>query len=154
MSLIGAISRQRCCWRVRASRPERGTGETRCRRSRGQAGLRDDMVSSNEAGFNLREKVPLPRNTLHSLGYRPGFTRQRTNLTGRPSASGCRGWLLSATSSKDEKGRPDYHFSVRDTAKSGIGCKDNRHLNHLVESIAVNVGEPWRDAKASSPPMP
>jgi hypothetical protein len=37
------------------------------------------MVSANKAGFDLRETHPLPRNTLHSLGWEPGSTRQRTN---------------------------------------------------------------------------
>jgi hypothetical protein len=29
------------------------------------------MVNSNEAGFNLREMIPLPRNNLHSWEMRP-----------------------------------------------------------------------------------
>jgi len=46
-----------------------------------------------------------------------------------------------------------YSVDVRDTAKSGIGHIDNRHLNDLVESISMNVGGSCRNAKVSSPPM-
>ncbi len=48
---------------------------------------------------------------------------------------------------------PGYFFSVRDTAKSGIGCTGNRHLNYLAESIFVNMREPRENAKGSSHPM-
>ncbi len=68
-------------------------------------------------------------------------------------SKGCRGWLFDITSPKAGKEIPGYFFPVRDTAKSGIGCLDNRHLNYLVESIFVNVREPRKDAKGSSHPM-
>jgi len=45
----------------------KGTREARCRPPRCGAWLRGHMVSSSEAGFNRREKAPLPRNILHSL---------------------------------------------------------------------------------------
>ncbi len=45
----------------------KGIREARCRPPRCGAWLRDRKVSSNEVGFNLREKAPLPRNILHSL---------------------------------------------------------------------------------------
>ena len=47
----------------------------------------------------------------------------------------------------------NYPADVRDTAKSGIGHIDNRHLNYLVESISVNVGGSYQNDKVSSPPM-
>ncbi len=45
-----------------------------------------------------------------------------------------------------------YPLIGRDTAKSGMGR--SRRLSRLAESIFVNVGGRYRDAKASSPPMP
>jgi hypothetical protein len=44
-----------------------------------------------------------------------------------------------------------YPMSVQDTAKSGIGCRGNRCLHHLVERIGVNVGGPC--GEGSSPPV-
>ena len=44
-----------------------------------------------------------------------------------------------------------YSTGIRDTAKSGIGCTGNRHLNYLVEFIFVNVGGSYRNVKESSP---
>ena len=41
--------------------------------------------------------------------------------------------------------------SIRDTAKSGMGCIGNRCLSDLAESDAVNVGGSSRNAKSSSP---
>jgi len=49
---------------------------------------------------------------------------------------------------------PGYPADIRDSAKSGLGWIGNRHLNYLVESIAMNVGGSSQDAKASSLPMP
>jgi hypothetical protein len=46
-----------------------------------------------------------------------------------------------------------YPISVRDSAKSGLGCVDNRCLNYSVEFILMNVGGSQQDAKASSLPM-
>jgi len=66
---------------------------------------------------------------------------------------GCQGWLHNLASPKVGKEKPGYSDPVRDTAKSGIGCLDNRHLNYLVESIFVNVGEPHENVKGSSHPM-
>lgn len=45
---------------------------------------------------------------------------------------------------------PVYPDSVRDSAKSGLGCLDNRHLNYLVESVLINVGGFRGDVKVSS----
>ncbi len=112
------------------------------------------MVSSNEASFNLREITPLPRNILHSLEINARTdTGQRTNPEVAIVPKGCRG-RSCVTDQKAGKEGPGYSNPVRDTAKSGIGCCDNRHLNYLVESIFVNVGEPRKDAKGSSHPMP
>jgi hypothetical protein len=106
------------------------------------------MVSSNKAGLNLRENAPLPR-TLHNAPQR--LTRQRPN----PSASqtGYRGWLSYCASPKDDAGHLIYPASGRDSAKSGKGCMDNRHLSYLAKTIFVNVGGSQLNAKVSNPPM-
>lgn len=67
--------------------------------------------------------------------------------------TGYRGWLSYFTSPKDDAGYLIYPTSGRDTAKSGTGCSDNRHLNYLAESILVNVGGSQQNEKVSSPPM-
>jgi hypothetical protein len=65
-----------------------------------------------------------------------------------------RDWLGTIANPKDETGHLLYPVSGRDSAKSGLGCEDNRHLSYLAESIFVNVGDSYRDAKLSSPTMP
>jgi hypothetical protein len=47
----------------------------------------------------------------------------------------------------------NYLISIRDSAKSGLGFSDNRHLNYFVESIDMNVGDSYQNVKASSQPM-
>ena len=111
-------------------------------------------MSSNEAGFDLRETRPLPRNMLHSWKMRSlADTGQRTNLKVPSCPTGYRGWLHYSTSPKVSTGYLNYPADVRDTAKSGIGHNDNRHLNDLAESTFVNVGGLCRNVKASSLPM-
>jgi hypothetical protein len=58
------------------------------------------------------------------------------------------GYLISP---KDDLGYLIYPISVRDTAKSGMGCHLNRCLNHLAERIRVNVG--GSHMEMSSPSM-
>jgi hypothetical protein len=114
------------------------------------------MVSLNQAGFNLRESEHLPRNILHS---------QRTEIIS--SALSPRGserifWYSQHLriaefgsphfpNTKVETGHLLYPVSVRDTAKSGIGCF-NRHLTHLAQSIISNAGDSQPNVKVSSPP--
>jgi hypothetical protein len=43
-----------------SSMPLKGTGDARGKPRRGRAWLRDRMVSSTEAGLNLRGTAPLP----------------------------------------------------------------------------------------------
>jgi hypothetical protein len=52
-----------------------------------------------------------------------------------------RGWLPSCTNLKAEISNLNYLISIRDSAESGMGFTDNRHLNYLVESINMNVGD-------------
>jgi hypothetical protein len=112
------------------------------------------MVSSTEAGFDLREMFPLPRNTLHNQEMTIlSNTGQRTNPMIIETSKGYRGWLSHPTNLKVSAGNLYYPAGVRDTTKSGTGREDNRHLHYLVESISVNVGGFYPDVKASSRPM-
>jgi hypothetical protein len=63
-----------------------------------------------------------------------------------------RGWSVPCTNPKAEISHLNYLISIRDSAKSGLGFIDNRHLNYLVESINMNVGGFYQDVKVSSPP--
>ena len=67
--------------------------------------------------------------------------------------TGYRDWTLPRTSPKDEASHLRYLASIRDSAKSGLGCTKNRHLSYFVESIFVNVGGSQQNAKESSPLM-
>lgn len=110
------------------------------------------MVSSNQAGFNLREKIPLSR-TLGKALQR--LTGQRTNSDERTfDQRSYRDWLLMSTSPKDGASHLMYLAPVWDSAKSGSGCTDNRHLSYLVESIFMNVGGSQRMIRRAVPPMP
>jgi hypothetical protein len=130
----------------------KGTGEARCRPPRRQAWLRGSMVSASKAGFDLREISPLPRNTLHTCGVKAhGSTGRRTSLM-RPDTAGYRGWARTHPSPKDGTGNLHYPVPVRDSAASGLGHRDNRHLPYLAEFIFVNVGGLRQTAKVSSPP--
>jgi hypothetical protein len=102
------------------------------------------MVSSNKAGLDLRESVPMS----HSAS-----TRQRASQEVLQIQPDFRGWLSTHTSPKDSTDHLSYSVDARDTATSGNGSNDNRHLNYLVESISVNVGGSHRNVKASSLPM-
>ena len=64
-----------------------------------------------------------------------------------------RGWLFDITNPKVEISHLNYLISIRDSAKSGLGFTDNRHLNYFVESIYMNVGDSYQNVKASSQPM-
>ena len=62
-----------------------------------------------------------------------------------------RDWLCICTSLKVEASHLNYLASIRDSAESGLGHQDNRHLNYFVESIFVNVGGSYLEM--SSPSM-
>jgi len=65
-----------------------------------------------------------------------------------------RDWSVACTNLKVSADHLKYSADIWDSAESGLGHSDNRHLNHLVESISVNVGGSCQDVKASSLPMP
>lgn len=108
------------------------------------------MVSSNKAGFNLREIIPLSQILRKALERLMG---QRPDPNACSHQKGHRNWSSENTSSKIGAGYLNYPASGRDSAKSGLGYIDNRHLSYLAESIFVNVGDSHRNAKVSSPPM-
>jgi hypothetical protein len=130
--------------------PERPS-EARCKPPRGWAWLRDRMVSANEAGINLREKPPLPRNILHTWRDAPGLRGsdciQCGGLAQRMAEAGHR----KGPARKAARGHWFYPLAGRDTAKSGMGCWVNRHLHDLAESITMNVGGPC--GEGCRPPM-
>lgn len=113
------------------------------------------MVSSNKADFNLRESHTLPCNILHNRGLTTLIdTWQRMSITQIV--------IWRETTKVGETSVPTikvpidyltYSIGIRNSAESGLGYRDNRHLNHLVESIHVNVGGPPLNAKVSSLPM-
>ena len=111
-------------------------------------------MSSNKAGFDLQEIGPLSRNTLPSWEISAlADTGQRADLKASYTPTDHRGWGVLPTSPKVSTDNLMYSVDVRDTAKSGIGHRDNRHLNDPVESISVNVGGSQQNVKASSLPM-
>jgi hypothetical protein len=75
------------------------------------------------------------------------------NLTAFSSPKDYRGWLVLITNLKVEINDLNYLISIRDSAKSGMGFMDNRHLNYFAESIYMNVGDSYQNAKVSSQPM-
>jgi hypothetical protein len=58
-----------------------------------------------------------------------------------------RGWLSPFTNPKVEISNLNYLIFIRDSAKSGMGFNDNRHLNYFIESINMNVGGFYQDGK-------
>jgi hypothetical protein len=102
------------------------------------------MVSSNEADFNLREIAALDY-TLHKSADEPFCSRAAIRVAEMR--------FRLCLNLKVDAGHLAYPASVRDTAKSGMGCNDNRHLTFLAESILVNVGGLQQNEKVSSPPM-
>lgn len=113
------------------------------------------MVRQSEADFHLRETMTRPRNILHtpvpltreSTGLRTNFEAISYGVRSYPSwNSGCQRKL--------EQVNLDYPAPVRDTAKSGMGVRGNRHLNYFAESFLMNLGGLHRDAKVSSPLTP
>ena len=66
---------------------------------------------------------------------------------------GCRSWSFSHTNTKVEVSHLNYLTSIRDSAESGLGRMDNRHLNYFAESIFVNMGDSQQNLKEGSPPM-
>ncbi len=69
-------------------------------------------------------------------------------------SKGYRSRSMRHTGIKVSAGNLPYPADIRDTAKRGIGCGDNRHLRYFVESISVNVGGSGQNDKPSCTPQP
>jgi hypothetical protein len=109
------------------------------------------MVSSNKAGFNLREIGPLPRYILHTWRHAPGLRGSDRIQWYRHFQRMTEDGQAHVPSQRMPRVNWFYPLVGRDTAKSGMGCFENRHLHDLVESIAMNVGGPY--AERCSPAM-
>src|SRR5438874_13284115 len=77
--------------------------------------------------------------------------RQRMNPAASPFPKDYRGWLREYTNSKVEISNLNYLIFIRDSAKSGLGFVDNRHLNYFVESINMNAGDPQQNVNERRP---
>jgi hypothetical protein len=111
------------------------------------------MVRLNEAEFNLRESVPLPRYILHTWRNAPG-----PRGSDRIHWQGYVQWMTEAGNDHVLAQRMSEVNLTLPPDRSGYreerdGLCENRHLNDLVEFISVNVGGSDMDAKVSSPPM-
>jgi hypothetical protein len=122
--------------------------EMRDRPSRRQAWHSDSMVSPDEVGFDLRERLPLPHNIL-----------SKTDLAGQSWCGAACGYMYHRGcgqcihNPKDETYYLDYHVSARDSAESGMGHIGNHYLTYRAEYIHANVGELNRNDKVNRLPM-
>src|SRR5262249_41935124 len=100
---------------------------------------------------NLRESDPPSRNTLHSQRV-PLDTREGERTYSFRSGGAKLPRLVKLTD-EPQRSQPDhlcYPVGARDTAESGMGCRVNRHLHSLAESVSVNVGGSSQNVKVSS----
>jgi len=113
------------------------------------------MVSSNEADLTYGKVSPCHVTfckTVGKLGPRVYEAAHEPKDTS--SFQGLPKLVTLSYQLKVSAGYLIYPADIRDSAKSGFGHHDNRHLNYLAESISMNVGGSYRDVKASSLPMP
>ncbi len=107
------------------------------------------MVRSSEADFDLRETSPLSHeysaylDVMHPDGVRTATEPNKVTEAGHNALP----------AQRMRQARRTSPVSGRDSAESGMGHVDNRHLNHLTEFIFMNVGGSSMNAKLSSPPM-
>jgi hypothetical protein len=119
--------------------------EARYRPPRCVAWLRNSMVSKSKSGFNLRESQPLSRNILYTCGIMTcEYTGQQTNSMKAASSESYQIWEFQIFRIRVVISHLNYLITVWDTAKSGIGCQFNRHLNYFVETINGNVRDSQR----------
>jgi hypothetical protein len=94
------------------------TREARCRPPRRGGWLRGRMVSATEAGFNLREMIPLSRNILHSREISAlADTGQRPAQWGTEA-----GFHQVPAQRMKQVNLGDTLLPGRDTAERGKGC--------------------------------
>ena len=110
------------------------------------------MVSSTEADFNLREMMLLSRNILHavrSFSWIYATANELYDLDHKLIEFR----QVDFLNQRLRQVNLVYPASIRDTAKNGTGCADNRHLNYFAKVIVMNVGDLLCNAKAGSQPM-
>ena len=127
--------------------------EVRGRPLRGRAWLRSNMVSSNKVDSTYGKTRPCHVITYLHVRLVHMSTEQQMNPEIASGSKDCRCWLFKRISTKVEASHLSYLASIWDTAKSGMGCSDDHHLNYFAESINVNVGDSQQNAKVSSPPL-
>jgi hypothetical protein len=120
--------------------PLKGTRETRGKPSIRGAWLRDHMVSSNEASFNLRGTAPLSQYLA-----RRDSQRQEWNLFHSCTEIA----HIAIAINRMTRMNLTYPVSAEVLAIARLGYVDNRRLRGPVESISVNMGSPSADANES-----
>ena len=88
----------------------------------------------------------LSRNNLHAMRWINGTANGLNNESGESRSANFLDQSLRQI-------HLNYSVSVRDTARRGKGCKDNRHLNYFAEFIPMNVGGSLWNAKTGSQSM-
>ncbi len=81
------------------------------------------------------------------------FTGQQMNLKGLPKLV-ISGYQLERLNGVTWTEGANIPLTSGIPQRAGLVVLGNRHLSSFVESFSLNVGEPWKDAKGSSHPMP
>jgi hypothetical protein len=116
--------------------PLKGSSEARGKPPKCCAWLRDRMLSSDEAGLDLRGMPPLSQYLARwDSQWRVSFPHRGSSRT--------------RSYPKDDMGNLMYPMSTEEPRYAGTGLVDNRHLHDPVESIRMNVGDPSGDGKES-----
>src|SRR3989442_811324 len=99
------------------------------------------MVSSNEADLTYGKSSPCHVTFCKTVGKLGPRVYEAANepkdlrvFQGLPKL------VTLSYQLKVSAGYLTYPADIRDSAKSGLGHHDTRHLHYLVESISVNVG--------------
>jgi hypothetical protein len=129
------LSRAGCSVPV-SSMPLKGSGEARGKPPVCRAWLRDRMVSSNEAGLDLRGMPPLSQHLARWDSQWWG--NSHTEVAQGHIATQRMTWVNLM-----------YPMPAEEPRYAGIGLVDNRHRHDPAESITVNVGDLSGDVKES-----
>jgi hypothetical protein len=129
----------------------KGTGEARCRPSRGRAWLRGHLVRANEAGVNLREKAPLPRDILHRLVGPTRMIGAATEAARLVDVTRLPRLVYPDGQPKGGDRPPALPWPRSGDRSARAGLWANRHLHDLVEFILGHVGGPR--VEVSRPPL-
>jgi hypothetical protein len=110
-------------------------------------------VSSNKVDFDLREITPLSRNILHTLEVTNRVYGIANESKDSIHFQGHRVRLIPNTGTKGSNRQPEIPCKHSGFRRERHRSTDNHHLNYLVESISMNVGDSHQNVKASSLPM-